>query len=230
MKDLICLFWRNYSSFKIAIAKEDLDTITKLDIELNSAIGEIINRPARDLTDVAHQFRFATDLINVEAEDVGCVKRNIGLIRKLVEKYVGLGIASDTGDPAMREPGSLPFSVLDEDHYDDHPAPVVVFKTDYTVSYANPKFCELVERAFPDVLGRHAADLFGLTRFRNDLQMRIDECLDGAISRYTFADTVDGETWVKIFEFSPCYSPSQSFVGALIRLTVVPDRRAGRAN
>ena len=230
MNDLISSFWRNYSAFKVAIAKEDLETVTALDRALNQAIGEIINRPARDLVEVAHQFRFATDLINVEAEDVSCVQRNIDLIRKLVDKYVGLGMVPHDGEPVLREPGTLPYSVLDEDHYNDHPAPVVVFKSDYTVSYANLKFAELMGREHSDVLGRHAADLFGFTRFRNDLQSRIDECLNGAMMRYTHADEIDGQTWVRIYEFSPCYSPSQSFIGALIRMTVMPDRRGSRAS
>lgn len=229
MQDLISSFWRDYSAFKIAISKEDLETVTKLDRDLNRSMTEIINWPARNLAEVGYQFRFATDLINVEAEDVGCVQRNIELIRKLVDKYVGLGLVPYDGDPKLREAGSLPYSVLDEDHYNDHPAPVAVFKSDYTACYVNSKFVSLIDRPFSEVLGRHAADLFGFTRFRNDLQSRIDECLKGAILRYTHTDVINGQTWVKIYEFSPCYSPSQSFIGALVRMTVMPDRRGSRA-
>lgn len=230
MEDLICSFWRQYSAFKIAIAKEDLELVARLDLQLDQAIGDIVNRPASDMGEVAHQFRFATDLINVEADDLSCVKHNIELIRRLVEKYVGLGMVPEVSDAFVRQPGTLPYSILDEDRYNDDSEPVVVFKADYTASFANPAFMQLIGRDYSAVLGRHAADLFGFKRFRTDLQIRINDCLNGGVLRFTHAEEIDGETWVKIYELSPCYSPSQSFIGALIRLSVVADRRAARAN
>jgi PAS domain-containing protein len=230
LKDLIGSFWRHYSALKVAVAKEDLGTIAKLDSELTQTIEQIINRPARDMGELVHQFRFATDLINVEADDVSCVKRNIDLIRKLVDKYVGMGIVPDGSGPSVHQAGNLPYSVLDEDMYDEQSAAFVVFKDDYTVSYANPAFSSMLDLAGESVVGRHAADLLGFKLFRSDLQIRIDDCINGAILRFTHSEEISDETFVKIYEFSPCYSPSQSFVGALVKLSVIADRRALRIN
>lgn len=228
MKEQICAFWRQYSAFKLAVTNDNFEIVQQLDASLTKTIDLIVNRPAVTVEDIVLQFKFATDLLNVEAEDVGCVKKNIGLIRSLIEKYVGLGITLQDDEGVKRQFASLPHTIFDEHRYDEQPVPTLLVKEDYTLGYVNNAYQQslgLNDRTF---VGTHVADHVGLVHFRNGLKEKIDLALAGEVSRYTYVDDCDGKRFVWIHDISPVYSPSDMLLGALVQINKIADRRSAR--
>ena len=228
MKEEISAFWRQYSAFKQAVTNDDIDIVKQLDASLNKTMDLIVTRPAVTVENIVLQFKFATDLLNVEAEDISCVKKNIGLIRSLIEKYVGLGITLQDDEGIERKSAALPFMVFDELRYDDQPLPTILVKEDYTLGYFNPAY-EMVraEGTYPK-LGAHIADLFGLGHFRNGLKDKIDQALAGEVTRFTYVEECDGKSYVWINDITRVFSPSGMLLGALIQINKIADRRSGR--
>ncbi len=230
MKDLIELFWLRYTELQSAVGKNDTDKIAVLERELEQLLERLVGRQTGSSEDIREQFRFAIDLLNHEAEDLGCVQRNSELLRTLVDRYVGMPLkAKVIGD---EDEDTLEWHhrhlVLDEDMLNDLDEPVVIVSPEYRVSFTNA--IDAFQRNAPDeLLGCHMAELVGVHRFQNDLREKLDNCFKGDTSKYTYAENQDGNTVVKSLEMSPCYSSTYKLVGAMVVVREIADRRRDRA-
>jgi hypothetical protein len=230
LKDLIELFWLRYTELQSAVGKNEADKIAVLERELELLLDRVIGRKTGSSEDIREQFRFAIDLLNHEAEDLGCVQRNSDLLRTLVDRYVGMPLkAKVIGD---EDEDILEWHhrhlILDEDMLNDLDEPVVVVSPGYRVSFSNG--IDAFPRNTPEgPLGCHIAELVGVHRFQNDLRERLDNCFKGGTSKYTYAEDHDGHTIVKSLEMSPCYSSNYKLVGAMVVIREIADRRRRRA-
>lgn len=128
LKDLIELFWLRYTELQSAVGKNEADKIAVLERELEQLLERVVGRKTESSEDIREQFRFAIDLLNHEAEDLGCVQRNSELLRTLVDRYVGMPLkAKVIGD---EDADSLEWHhrhlILDEDMLNDLDEPVVI--------------------------------------------------------------------------------------------------------
>lgn len=228
MKDEISAFWRQYSAFKLAVTNDDFEVVQQLDAVLNKTIDLIVNRPAATIEEIFLQFKFATDLLNVEAEDVSCVKKNICIIRSLIEKHVGLGLGFQDDEGVRQKPASLPFLIFDEARFDDNSTPTLLVTDQYIVGYANAAFEQTRRIAEKSSVGGHLADVVGLVHFRNGLKDKIDLAMAGEVTRFAYVEDCDGKSFVWIHDITPVYSPADMLVGALIQINKIADRRGAR--
>ncbi|MDS7597095.1 hypothetical protein [Agrobacterium tumefaciens] len=229
MKDLIELFWLRYTELQSAVGNNEANKIAVLERELEQLLDRIAGRQTESSEEIREQFRFAIDLLNHEAEDLGCVQRNSEILRTLVDRYVGLSRVKskskgdDEGDTSSFE-WQHRHLIFDEDMMSDLGEPVVVVSPGYRVAYANG--LDSFQRNAPEgLVGCHIAELVGVHRFQNDLREKLDNCFKGDGSKYTYAEDSNGHTVVKSLQMSPCYSSSYKLVGAMVVIREIADRR-----
>lgn len=228
MKSLIDLFWARYLELKRAVDRNDVARIAVLDCELDPLLEKITSKETNDADDIRAQFQFAIDLLNEEADDWGCVKRNSELLRLLVDRYVGLEILrTDARRSSImgHADDAVVHNIIDEAKLDSLSDRVVVVSTGYRISYTNEANASRYDSTVADVVGCHIAEFVGLHRFQHGLREKLDSCFKGETVKYTYADDVDGRTIVMSFDMTPCYTSASKLIGAMIMVVETADRR-----
>ncbi len=230
LEALIDLFWSKYGDLRQAIEREDDHAMVGLDRELDPLLLAIFDSAAQDTASMQAQFRFALDLLNAEADDRGCVRRNAHLLQTLVERYLAPP-ASATEPSEDAAPGQA--SPLDEataggflndallNRISDR---ILLVAPGYRVLYSNETNARRLDIPREELVGRHLAELVGLHRFRNEFEPNLDRCFGGESLAVTYAEQVDGHTVVMRCRMSPLLR-SDTLVGALVVIQETADRR-----
>ncbi|RWX78362.1 hypothetical protein EPK99_07005 [Neorhizobium lilium] len=230
MEALIDLFWSKYADLQQAIEREDERAMGALDGELDPLLLAIFGSAAQDPASIQAQFRFALDLLNAEADDRGCVRRNAHLLQTLVERYLAppatavapseQGTESDVSliDEATAN------GVLDDSLLNRISDRILLVAPGYRVLYSNETNAKRLNMPREELLGRHFAELIGLHRFRNEFEPNLNKCFEGEHVSVTYADQVNGETIVMRCRMSP-FLRSSTLVGALVIIQETADRR-----
>nr|WP_250810580.1 PAS domain-containing protein [Neorhizobium tomejilense] len=232
MEALIDLFWSKYADLRRAVERNDDDATASLDRELDPLLLAVFSSQSKDPASIQAQFRFALDLLNEEADDRGCVRRNGHLLQMLVERYV----VPETGLSANRrpEPEALDHGViadatadgfLDDALLNRISDRIVVIAPGYRIFYSNETNARRLDLARDALIGRHFAEFVGLHRFKNDFKPSLDRCFAGESISLTYADQTDGQTVVVRCRMSPCVSGSSQLIGALLVMQETADRR-----
>lgn len=226
MKRLIESFWQRYKELKSAVIRNDAPTVAALDKELEKLLDSIIGRKNASSSEILEQFRFTIDLLNEEAEDIGCVQRNSEVLRRLVDRYIGAGLPREGNAGNGEDAPWSPYVILDEDRLEDLDDRVVVVSPGYRINYTNSANAASLQSDRSDIIGKHIAELVGIHRFQQTFRHKLDACFKGEAEKYTYAEDERGHTVVKSFEMSPCYSPSYKLVGAIVVVKELEDRRS----
>lgn len=226
LKTLIESFWQRYAELKSAVDRNDALKIATLDRELDNLLESITSRKNASSAEILEQFRFAIDLLNEEAEDTGCVQRNSEVLRKLVDRYIGAGLAREGSNTDEHGAQWSPYAILDEDRLDDLDERVVVVSPGYRINYTNAANAASLNANVSEIIGKHIAELVGIHHFQQAFRQKLDACFKGEAGKYTYAEDMDGHTVVKSFDMSPCYSPSYKLVGAIVVVKELQDRRS----
>jgi PAS domain-containing protein len=232
LEALIDLFWSKYADLRRAVERNDDDATASLDRELDPLLLAVFSSQSKDPASIQAQFRFALDLLNEEADDRGCVRRNGHLLQMLVERYV----VPETGLSANRrpEPEALDHGViadatadgfLDDALLNRISDRIVVIAPGYRIFYSNETNARRLDLARDALIGRHFAEFVGLHRFKNDFKPSLDRCFAGESISLTYADQTDGQTVVVRCRMSPCVSGSSQLIGALLVMQETADRR-----
>ncbi|MFB9947317.1 PAS domain-containing protein [Rhizobium puerariae] len=232
MEALIDLFWSKYAELHQAIERNDAQATAALDRELDPLMLAIFSAQGRDAASIQAQFRFALDLLNEEADDRGCVRRNGHLLRMLVERYV----APESSLSANRRPGpesgdtaiiadATADGFLDDALLNRISDRIVVIAPGYRVFYTNETNARRLDVPRDELIGRHFAEFVGIHRFRNEFKPGLDRCFEGESVSLTYADQIDGQTMVIRCRMSPCVSGSSQLIGALLVMQETADRR-----
>ncbi|WP_117192682.1 PAS domain-containing protein [Rhizobium terrae] len=232
MEALIDLFWSKYADLRQAVERNDTPATAVLDRELDPLLLAIFSSQGKDPASIQAQFRFALDLLNEEADDRGCVRRNAHLLQMLVERYV----APETGIPANRRPDpdlsdsaaiadATADGFLDDALLNRLSDRIMVIAPGYRIFYTNETNARRLELPRDALIGRHFAEFIGIHRFRNEFKSSLDRCFDGESISLTYADQVDGQTVVIRCRMSPCVSGSSQLIGALLVMQETADRR-----
>jgi len=225
LKRKIELFWQNYAELKSAVIRNEAPKVAALDKELETLLDSIIGRKNASSSEILEQFRFAIDLLNEEAEDIGCVQRNADVLRKLVDRYIGAGLPRDGSTPDGEDAPWSPYIILDEDRLEDLDDRVVVVSPGYRINYTNSANAASLHSDRSEIIGKHIAEFVGIHHFQQAFREKLDACFKGEAEKYTYAEDALGHTVVKSFEMSPCYSPSYKLVGAIVVVKELEDRR-----
>jgi PAS domain-containing protein len=232
LEALIDLFWSKYADLRQAVERNDASATASLDRELDPLLLAVFSSQSKDPASIQAQFRFALDLLNEEADDRGCVRRNGHLLQMLVERYV----VPETGLTANRrsEPESPEQAViadatvdgfLDDALLNRISDRIVVIAPGYRIFYSNETNARRLDLTRDELIGRHFAEFVGLHRFRNDFKPSLDRCFAGESISLTYADQIDGQTVVVRCRMSPCVSGSSQLIGALLVMQETADRR-----
>jgi PAS domain-containing protein len=231
LKALIDLFWSKYSDLRQAVDREDDDAVSRLDKEIDPLVLAILGGQGHDQATIRAQFRFALDLLNEEADDRGCVRRNGHLLQMLVERYLateqGLPITAETAEEAP-QPVDLSQAIadgfLDDALLNKLSERVVVVAPGYRIFYSNETNARRMDMPREALIGRHFAEFVGLHHFRHDLQPCLDRCFAGESVSLTYADKVEDSTVVVHCRMSPI-TRSSTLIGALVVMQETADRR-----
>ncbi|CAN7343795.1 PAS domain-containing protein [Neorhizobium galegae bv. officinalis] len=232
MEALIDLFWSKYADLRQAVERNDDDATASLDRDLDPLLLAVFSSQSKDPASIQAQFRFALDLLNEEADDRGCVRRNGHLLQMLVERYV----VPETGLSANRRPEPEPHEhaviadatadgFLDDALLNRISDRIVVIAPGYRIFYSNETNARRLDLARDALIGRHFAEFVGLHRFKNDFKPNLDRCFAGESISLTYADQTDGQTVVVRCRMSPCVSGSSQLIGALLVMQETADRR-----
>lgn len=231
MRALIDLFWAKYSDLRQAVEKEDDDAVSRLDREIDPLVKAILGSQGRDQAAIGVQFRFALDLLNEEADDGGCVRRNGHLLQMLVERYLvteqSLPSSSDNVEDAPQPVDvaqAIADGYLDDALLSKLAERVVVVAPGYRIFYSNETNALRMDMPRDALIGRHVAEFVGLHHFRHDLQPCLDRCFAGESVTLTYAEKMDGRTRVIHCRMSPI-SRSGTLIGALVVIQETEDRR-----
>ncbi len=228
---LIDLFWAKHADLRQAVEQNDVATVAALDRDLDPLMLVIFTNKVDDPKGIEAQFRFAFDLLNEQAEDRGCVRRNAHLLKTLVERHLVPG-ATARNSPTLAEKldGSLVAAgraggFLDEALLDRISDRILVVAPGYRIFYSNETNARRLNTSRDALVGRHIAEIVGLYRFRNDLKLSLDRCFGGERVSLTSADQAGGETVVYRCGMSPCLFGSLDPTGALLVIQEAADRR-----
>jgi PAS domain-containing protein len=232
LEALIDLFWSKYADLRQAVERNDDDATASLDRDLDPLLLAVFSSQSKDPASIQAQFRFALDLLNEEADDRGCVRRNGHLLQMLVERYV----VPETGLSANRRPEPEPHEhaviadatadgFLDDALLNRISDRIVVIAPGYRIFYSNETNARRLDLARDALIGRHFAEFVGLHRFKNDFKPSLDRCFAGESISLTYADQTDGQTVVVRCRMSPCVSGSSQLIGALLVMQETADRR-----
>ncbi|SMF70100.1 PAS fold-containing protein [Xaviernesmea oryzae] len=232
MQALIDLFWFKYADLRQAIEHNDTQATAALDRELDPLLLAIFSSQGKDATSIQAQFRFALDLLNEEADDGGCVRRNGHLLQMLVERYV----VPETGLSLNRRPAPEPTETsviadatadgfLDDALLNRISDRIVVIAPGYRIFYSNETNARRLDLPRDALIGRHIAEFVGIHRFQNEFKPALDRCFEGESISLTYADQIDGRTVVIRCRMSPCVSRSSQLIGALLVMQETADRR-----
>jgi PAS domain-containing protein len=229
---LIDLFWSKYDELQQAIEREDEEMTATLDRELDPLMLAILGSAEGDATSIQLQFRFALDLLNEEADDRSCVRRNAHLLQTLVERYLGPAVAKAVPDADEAEDTALIDEAISNGLLDDAllnrlSDRILVVAPGYRILYSNDTNAKRLDIAREELVGRHLGEFVGLHRFRNEYEPNLDRCFAGENAAVTYADEVDGETVVMRCRMSP-FTRSSTLIGALVVIRETADRRKRR--
>ncbi len=232
MDALIDLFWSKYSELHRAIGRQDIATITQLDAELDPLLQAIFSTQVNDTASMLSQFRFALGLLNEEADDRGCVRRNAYLMQTLVERY----FAAEANGQGARLPevqehsGSAIEDATVDGFLDDAvlnrlSQRVMVVTPSYRILYSNDTNASRFGISREQLIGKHIAEFVGIHYFRNEFQGAFNRCFEGQTLPLTYAVDLDGQTVVVRCRMSPfILDPSQPAC-ALVVMEEEADRR-----
>jgi PAS domain-containing protein len=231
LKALIDLFWSKYSDLRQAVEKEDDAAVSRLDREIDPLVKAILGSQGRDQAAIGVQFRFALDLLNEEADDGGCVRRNGHLLQMLVERYLVTEPSQPSNaDAPQDQPQPVDVAQAIADGYLDDALlnklteRVVVVAPGYRIFYSNDTNARRMDVPRDTLIGRHFAEFVGLHHFRHDLQPSLDRCFGGESVTLTYADKMEGRTVVIHCRMSPI-SRSGTLIGVLVVMQETEDRR-----
>lgn len=232
MEALIDLFWSKYAELRQAVERNDPKATAMVDRELDPLILAIFSGQSKDPASIQSQFRFALDLLNEEADDRGCVRRNAHLLQMLVERYM----VPETGLNANRRP--LPDSpesgliadatadgFLDDAVLNRISDRIMVIAPGYRIFYSNETNARRLDLPRDELIGRHFAEFVGIHRFQNEFKPTLERCFAGESISLTYADQIDGQTIVIRCRMSPCVSGASQLIGALLVMQETADRR-----
>jgi len=232
LEALIDLFWAKYADLRQAIERNDAEATNALDRELDPLLLAIFSSQGKDAASIQAQFRFALDLLNEEADDRGCVRRNGHLLQMLVERY----LVPDQNLPANRRPSAESSDVaiiadatadgfLDDALLNRISDRIVVIAPGYRIFYSNETNARRFDVPRDQLIGRHFAEFVGIHRFQNEFKPTLDRCFAGESISLTYADQIEGQTVVIRCRMSPCVSGSSQLIGALLVMQETADRR-----
>lgn len=235
MEALIETFWTKYDELQEAIERNDGTATSALDRELDPLLLAIFSSQSKDPASIQAQFRFALKLLNEEADDHSCVRRNAHLLQTLVERYlvpqVGLSgdrrATTESPDAAAIDDATVD-GFLDDAVLNSISDRIMVIAPGYRIFYSNETNARRLDIPRDDLIGRHFAEFVGLNRFQNEMKPNLDRCFAGESISLTYADQVDGQTLVVRCRMSPFRSGSSQLIGALLVLQETADRRKRR--
>ena len=230
MEALIDLFWSKYADLREAVDVDDEASMAAIERELDPLLLAVLGSEEQDPAAIQAQFRFALDLLNAEADDRGCVRRNAHLLQTLVERYLSPAASagprhdcSDNTDPEIIDLATAT-GVLDDALLNRVSDRIMLIAPGYRVLYSNDTNAKRMRMAREELVGRHIAELIGLHRFRNEFEPRLQRCFEGESAAVTYAEDVDGQTIVMRCRMSP-FVRSSTLVGALVVIQETADRR-----
>jgi PAS domain-containing protein len=231
LEALIDLFWSKYADLQQAIESENERGMVALDRELDPLLLAVFGSAVEDPASIQAQFQFALDLLNAEADDRGCVRRNAHLLQTLVERYLAPPAGAATGPLHPGGAGDHPSidqvtasGILDDALLDCISDRILVVAPGHRVLYSNEVNAKRMDLPRQELIGRHLAELIGLHRFRNEFEPNLNRCFQGENVMVTYAEQVDGETVVMRCRMSP-FLRSSTLVGALVIIQETADRR-----
>lgn len=232
MQALIDLFWSKYADQRQAIERNDAQATTMLDREFDPLLLAIFSNQGKDPASIQAQFQFALDLLNEEADDRSCVRRNGHLLQMLVERYV----VPETSRPPNRRPAPEPTETsvladatadgfLDDALLNRISDRIVVIAPGYRIFYSNETNARRLDLPRDALIGRHIAEFLGVHLFQNEFKPALDRCFAGESISLTYAEQTDGHTVVIRCRMSPCVSGASQLIGALLVMQETADRR-----
>lgn len=230
MEALIDLFWSKYADLREAVDVDDEASMAAIERELDPLLLAVLGSEEQDPAAIQAQFRFALDLLNAEADDRGCVRRNAHLLQTLVERYLSPAASAGPRHDCSHNPDpeiidlATATGVLDDALLNRVSDRIMLIAPGYRILYSNDTNAKRMRMAREELVGRHIAELIGLHRFRNEFEPRLQRCFEGESAAVTYAEDVDGQTIVMRCRMSP-FVRSSTLVGALVVIQETADRR-----
>lgn len=231
MKALVELFWFKYSQLQHAVKAGNENLVSMLDREIEPALAAVLQKEAKDASELRSQFQFVVDLLREESDDRACVLRQAHNFKFLLDRYFGaeeaaapFGVvpfqtARPAGTPRVVEDGLLNEAILDS-----LPDRVAVITTDYRYLYSNPLNAERFSEKPIDLVGRHIVEFIGVQRFEGRVKRHLDRCFAGEVVEYDYMSSRRGNAMMRC-RMTPCMSAAGSVLGAILVLQELLDSR-----
>ncbi|WP_242223470.1 PAS domain-containing protein [Shinella zoogloeoides] len=224
MKALVELFWFKYSQLQHAVKVGNENLVAMLDREIEPALMAVLQREARDASEIRSQFQLVVDLLREESEDRACVLRQAHNFKLLLDRYFGAEEAArpfGRADAEVARPMAVPRiaedGLLNEAILDSLPDRVFVVTTDYRYLYSNPLNAESFREKPIDLVGRHVAEFIGVQRFEDDAKRYLDRCFAGEVVEFDYMSPRRGNAMTHC-RMTPCRSSAGKVLGAILVL------------
>lgn len=224
MKALVELFWFKYSQLQHAVKTGNENLVSMLDREIEPALTAVLQKEARDASELRSQFQFVVDLLREESDDRACVLRQAHNLKLLLDRYFGaeeatgaLGLAQIQGMRPVSGQRVAEDGLLNEAILDSLPDRVAVITTDYRYLYSNPLNAQRFAEKPIDLVGRHIVEFIGMPRFEGRVKRHLDRCFAGEVVEYDYVSSRRGDAMTRC-RMTPCLSSAGSVIGAILVL------------
>ena len=224
MKALVELFWFKYSQLQRAVKAGNEGLVAMLDREIEPALMVVLQREAKDASELRSQFQFVVDLLREESDDRACVLRQAHNFKLLLDRYFGaeegvkpFRLAPAEGMRPMAVPRVMEDGLLNEAILDSLPDRVAVITTDYRYLYSNPLNAERFSEKPIDLVGRHIVEFIGVQRFESHVKRYLDRCFAGEVVELDYISSRRGNALTRC-RMTPCMSGAGTVLGAIMVL------------
>ena len=202
-----------------------------LDREIEPALAAVLQREAKDVSELRTQFQLVVDLLREESEDKACVLRQAHHFKHLLDRYFGteaaagsFGLSPSNDARPLTAPRVVEDGLLNEAILDSLPDRVAVITTDYRYLYSNPLNAERFSEKPIDLVGRHVVEFIGMPRFEGRVKRHLDRCFAGEVVEYDYISTHRGNAITRC-RMTPCQSAAGNVLGAILVLQELTELR-----
>lgn len=236
LHDVLAAFKQAEAELACAIDAGETEQIHRAELRLSQVHFAVCHYPSQTPAELSAQLRFLLDrLINQTGASHESVdyRELCNMLTNRLERQIGTPqerLGGDLEDAASQARYPDPLDSLSVSELVSQATDrISIISTDYRYLRTSIGNTEFYEKDQQSILGRHVAEIIGITRFESRAQARLDACFNGAKQDYSHILEIGSEIRVMNCRMSPVRDRYNALIGARVLMSDVTSLYRGEA-